>query len=197
MWREVLLCLCLLGSSSPLHAADTGTEMANLMRGMFTGLSLLGQAANTPGWNSLATPGAPGWPPGTAPWGGYPGAATPWAQPPWGSAGWPPTANVSPGYSQPGPTGGRYSYLLRLLQGEWETHNGGLLLVKGNLARLYVSRDRHHNLEITVDPHYLWMKPAGSTQAPDRYEHRIFDRRIILRDEAGKVLLLRRHVADE
>jgi hypothetical protein len=40
------------------------------------------------------------------------------------------------------------------------------------------------------------MRPAGTRQTPDRYEHRIFDRRIILRDRNKQVLVLRRYRPD-
>ena len=120
--------------------------------------------------------------------------AAPWGNTPWQSA-WGSGAPAGPTVGAT--SNGRYVSLMRLLQGSWETHNGGLLLIKGNLARLYVARDRYQDLEITVDRVYLWMRPAGSTQTADRYEHRIFDRRIVLRDRAGKVLLLRRHVPDD
>jgi len=204
-----LFILCLLAMVLPARAADSGSEMVNLMRGMFTGLSLLGQAANSPGFNSYSNPGALNWPSGVSPWGGFapggaPMGAPAWGAPMWGAAPWGNTPWQSAwGSGAPaGPTAGatsngRYVSLMRLLQGSWETHNGGLLLIKGNLARLYVARDRYQDLEITVDRVYLWMRPAGSTQTADRYEHRIFDRRIVLRDRAGKVLLLRRHVPDD
>jgi hypothetical protein len=206
--RRLLLGVCLVAATIPLRAADTGSEIVNLMRGMFTGLSLLGQAANTPGLNNYTNPGGLNWAPGMSPWGGMgpgtppmgvsPWGASPWAAAPWANNPWQPAwGGAQPGFPGTSPADGRYAYLMRMLQGSWETNNGGLLLIKGNLARLYVSRDRYQDLEITVDRVHLWMRPAGSTQTADRYEHRIFDRRIVLRDRAGKVLLLRRHVPDE
>ena len=84
---------------------------------------------------------------------------------------------------------------MRLLQGEWETHSGGLLLVKGSLARLYVSRDRYQDLQISADATYVWMKPvnAGSLTPGDRYQYRVVDQHIVLRDQQQRILLLRRH----
>ena len=207
----LLLTLWLAGAGNAVRAADTGSEMVNLMRGMFTGLSLLGQAANTPGWNAQGYPGPQGWTQGGSPWSGVSPGISPWGTPMWGSPTWgappwppaPPMASAwppgTPAIANPqwSATNGRNASLTRMLQGSWETHTGGLLLIKGNLARLYVSRDRYQDLEIRVDRHYLWMKPAGSSQPHDRYEHRIFDRRVILRDPNGEVLLLRRHVADQ
>ena len=195
--RRLLFAVCLSAATLPLHAADSGSEIVNLMRGMFTGLSLLGQTANSPGWNNYPNPGALNWTPGLSPWGGMPPGTSPWTAGPWGNNPWQTWGGSQSGFPTTSPADGRYAYLMRMLQGSWETHNGGLLLIKGNLARLYVSRDRYQDLEITVDRVYLWMRPAGSTQTADRYEHRIFDRRILLRDRAGKVLLLRRHVPDE
>jgi|GEM_PF-1318009 len=189
-----------------LNPAAQANEMANLMRGMFTGLALLGQASNASGLG-YGYPGAWGghYPPGTAPlggpWASAPGGPGTWAAPPLGGVPWNgvPWANTQlPGYSdwatrQQYNRSEPYSHLMRILQGSWETQNGGLLLVKGSLARLYLSRDRYQDLEIRADKHYVWMRPAGSRQTPDRYEHRIFDRRVILRDEDGRVLVLRRH----
>lgn len=177
--------------------------MANLMRGMFTGLALLGQASNTPGlgygypglWGSPlgGSPWASPWsaPMGPMPWAGQSSGGVPWSGVPWANS-------QLPGYSdwtsrQNYNRNGPYAHLMRILQGSWETHSGGLLLVKGNLARLYLSRDRYQDLEITADQHYVWMRPAGTRQRPDRYEHRIFDRRVILRDENERVLILRRY----
>lgn len=191
--RFLLLTLAILAGTAT-HASSSGADIANLMRGMFTGLALLGQASNTQGLG-YGYPGLPGSPLGGSPWGAAPFGSVPWSGIPW--------ANPNlPGYSQwnngyPGYGDYRRSpQPLRFLQGGWETHSGGLLLVKSNLARLYVSRDRYQDLEIYADRHYVWMRPAGTRQRADRYDYRVNDGGIVLRDRDGRVLVLRRHYAD-
>lgn len=183
--------------NTPLQAND----MANLMRGMFTGLALLGQASNTSGLG----PAYPGlwYPPLGA------SAFNPWGLSPLGGYPIPPPQGIAPGSGapwtrvQPGFPGvavhpNAYGQaanpaVMRMLQGTWETHNGGLLLVKGNMARLYVSRDKHQDLEINADRRYVWMRPAGTRQAPDRYEYRVYEKQVILRDRNNRTLSLHRH----
>lgn len=214
------LALTLALSCLVANAQSTGSGIANLMRGMFTGLALLGQAGNTPelgtaypGLGMSPWGGAPwaGNPAGMSPWGTSPPGMSPWSVGPWGGV--PLTAYqgmpIPPG-GVPWANQGLRAYpqwngnqafatpnsgLLRILQGEWETHSGGLLLVKGTLARLYVSRDRYQDLQIAADSAYVWMRPAGTSQAPDRYEYRVSNRHIVLRDQDQRILLLRRHAA--
>jgi hypothetical protein len=209
--RLAILLLCLPG---PLLAVDSrGAGVANLMRGMITGLSLLGQASNAnQGLNypGLGMPGALGYPgmlPGASPWGSVPWAGVPWATPGMPGPGqsgpyWPPGNSFSAPFGSspyyPSPYRRINAALLRYLQGSWETTNGGLLIVDGHLARLYLSRDRYQDLELTLNDHYLWVRPVGNRQGyVERYEHRFFDGRIILRDERGRTLLLQRFVPDE
>ncbi len=183
---KLALSACLL-CSGPVPAATTGSTFGDILRGMATGLALLGRSNNTPGYNTTIVP-VPVYPlpPGYA-WPGTP------AMPPWGTSPW------SGGYTYPGyPYIGAYprayprKSTLRLLQGGWEISNGGLFLVKDNMARLYLSPDRHQDLYIRADSHYVWMQPVGSQKAR-RYEHRIFDNRILLRDEHGNTLTLKRY----
>lgn len=185
----------------PLAAADSGsTGMANLMRGMITGLSLLGQASNPNpglGYPGLGYPGLgyPGLFPGAMPGAGWFGT-NPWNAPAWGTPGTPRPYGSPPAYPN-SPYSQINAALLRRLQGSWETDTGGLLIVEGRLARLYLSRDRYQDIELGLDHHYLWIRPAGDAAAPaERYEHRIFDKRIILRNADGGVLLLRRFVGE-
>ena len=90
----------------------------------------------------------------------------------------------------------RSAHPLRFLQGAWETHSGGLLLVKGNLARLYVSRDRYQDLEVHADRYHVWMRPARTRQRADRYDYRIDRDGVVLRDRDDRVLMLRRYHPD-
>lgn len=180
---KLVLCICLVWSGT-MPAATTGNTFGNILRGMATGLALLGQATNnqTPNYASPVIPVYP-LPPGYA----WPGAPA-WGAPPWtGGYGY-------PGYPYNGnhPQARSRQSTLRRLQGSWETSNGGLLLIKENLARLYVSADRHQDLYIRADRHYVWMWPVDS-QAVKRYDHRIFDDKILLRDEQGNTLTLKRY----
>lgn len=207
-------------------AQTSGSGIANLMRGMFTGLALLGQAGNTSGlggaypglgispWGAVSPWG--GAPAGISPWGGSTPGMSPWQLGPWGGgpmsayqgapffpgsvpwSGVPWAGQGLPGYAQwhgNQAMSAPNNQLLRILQGEWETHSGGLLLVKGSLGRLYVSRERYQDLEIAADRAYVWMRPAGSSQPADRYEYRLSERHIVLRDQDQRILLLRRHAS--
>ncbi|RMG37634.1 MAG: hypothetical protein D6720_02820 [Gammaproteobacteria bacterium] len=179
----------LLALTGPAASATTGSPFLDMMRGMATGFALLGQNGTTtsptiiyppiqplpvPAYSPFApsypwTASVPGWPP-AVPFGTGIYPATPW----------PPTAPYPPGN------------ILSKLEGAWETSNGGLLLVRDSLARLYVSRDEYQDLYLRADPRYLWLQPVGS-QVPTRYEHHIYKDRIVLRDARGNSLVLRRY----
>lgn len=171
-----LLLGCLLLPTAGLCASNA--TLGDMMRGMATGLALLGQAANN---NPAYNPYVGSWPGGApaAPWG-----APPWAYP---QGPQPPYPNARQQLS---------ARLLELLQGSWETDAGGLWIVNGQRARLYLTQDRYQDMLLDLDSHYLWMRPAGSQQAL-RYEHRIFDKRIILRDDSGRILQLRRYPVED
>ena len=137
------------------------------------------------------------------PWTGVPWATPGMLGPAQTGAFWPsgspfyPPQGYSP-YYRPSPYQRINANLLRDLQGSWETNNGGLLIVDGHLARLYLSRDQYQDLELTLNNQFLWVRPVGNRQGyAERYEHRIFDKRVILRDDQGRTLLLRRFVPGE
>lgn len=188
-YAKLLIIGLLLGLTGPTAAATTGSPFLDMMRGMATGLALLGQNANTtaptviyPQIHPLPIPTYPLFPSGY-PWGpSFPGLLPlPYGTLPYSGVPWsPPT-----GYARGGS-------ILSKLQGAWETNNGGLLLVRNNMARLYVSRDQYQDLYITTDPRYLWLQPVGS-QNPTRYEHHIYRDRMVLRDGRGNSLVLRRY----
>lgn len=192
-YAKLLMIGVLLGTAGAAVPATTGSPFLDMMRGMATGLTLLGQNSNTgaptviypqiqplpvPTYSPFPPsypwgPTLPGWPP-TPPYGAAPYGGTPWAPP----------APFSPGRN--------VGNVLSKLQGAWETNNGGLLLVRDNMARLYVTRDEHQDLYITADPRYLWLQPVGG-QNPTRYEHHIYRDRMVLRDGRGNSLVLRRY----
>lgn len=185
-----LLC-AILAWLMPTFAAAAGSTVTDLMRGMATGLALLGQSGNrtTPPYLS---PGVPFYPSAQGlPW------ATPPAMPGWGMPPWngfpvypatPPYNSYNPVQS-PEPSSPR---VLERLQGSWKTDKGGLLLIRRDMARLYVKRDQYQDFYIRADSRYLWMWPVGS-QASQRYEHHISSDRIVLRDEFGSSLTLLRY----
>lgn len=135
-----------LASLSPASAYANGS-LFDVMRGMVTGMALLGQLANAPNTSRYAQP-----------WRYYPP---------------PPGAFSAPGAYQPP----QNNPLLQKLQGSWYTDNGELLVVNGNYARLYRSRTQYQDLQIRIDAQFIWIAPSGHRQAkqyqhrllPDRF----------------------------
>ncbi len=179
-----LLTVCLavlLQTTAPqaLAARGSGLTFADLLRGMATGLALLGQAGSV-GVPALTYPQVPVYPP-PYPWTTAPPYAPPYGGTygaPWGTPTWP-------------PADGRL--FLAHLQGAWQSDNGGLLLVKDNLARLYLSRDRYQDLYLHADTRYLRLRPVGTSGRTMRYAYRVHDDRLELYDRQGKRLILRRY----
>lgn len=176
--------LCLLLSTfptSPCNAA--GTSFTDILRGMAGGLALLGQSGNTTGFPYFGS-GNPFYPMSPGPmWpnsGGFPA----WGAPPWGGY-----SPYSPPYRQYPDRDSTGSRVLERLQGSWKTNKGGLLLIRRDMARLYISRDEYQDFYLRADDRYLWMWPIKS-QASQRYEFHISSDRIVLRDEFGSSLTL-------
>ena len=182
-----LVLYTLLVWAGPLPAASSGSGFADIMRGMATGLAILGQAGNTkfPNYGSPTLPFS-AVPPGYA-WPGAP-IGPGWNNQPW-TGGY-----AYPSYPYRGTSRRAYNSprILESLQGSWETNNGGLLLVRRNMARLYIERNEYQDFYIRADPRYLWMWPTKS-QVSQRYEHHISGDIIRLRDEFGNTLTLRRY----
>jgi len=187
--KLLIVCLSILFQATApqtLAARGGGLTFADMLRGMATGLALLGQAGSV-GAPALAYPQVPVYPlpvyPPAYPW----SAAPPYVPPyggiygaPWGGVpAWPPAAN-NRGFLEP-------------LQGAWQSDNGGLLLVKDNLARLYLSRDRYQDLYLHADAHYLWLQPVDTSGRTVRYAYRADEDRIELHDQRGNSLILRRY----
>jgi len=107
---------------------------------------------------------------------------------------------MSPYYSEPYER--RYeseseaSRILERLQGSWKTDKGGLLLVRRDMARLYMNRDEHQDFYLRGGSRYIWMWPVKS-QASQRYEYHISSDRILLRDEFGNTLTLIRYQPEQ
>ena len=136
--------------------------------GGFPGMSPYSGFGGAPGMSPF--PGAGGWSGGGFPGaGGIPG-------------GW-----SSPGYTMQGPpnrASGR-------LDGAWELENGSFVILRGDFARLYLSREHYQDFAVGYDRQYLWWKPIDGGAA-SRYLYQTREGRMILRDQEGKLLLLRR-----
>jgi hypothetical protein len=132
------------------------------------GLSPLYGTGAVPGMGQM--PGGLGWPGG-----GYPqlgGLPNHWGGQNWG-----------------GP--GQHSASRGLLDGIWELNKGGFVIIRGNAARLYLSKETYQDFVIGYDHQYLWWQPqaGGSTS---RYRYQVRDGRMIMQDSDGNYLLLRR-----
>jgi hypothetical protein len=133
---------------------------------------------------------------------GMPGA-TPFA--PWSGAGAVPGLGAFPGGGFPGYPGGGvpgpggqrspYGYgqgpVRGPLDGAWELSNGAVVIIRGNAARLHVSRQRYQDYRIGYDRESLWWAPAGGGP-PTRYRYRVHSGRMVLGNSDGEVLLMRR-----
>ena len=121
--------------------------------------------------------------------GGWPG---PGQMP--GPAGWPPSgfAGVPGAWGYPGGrvprSGGVPS---GYLDGAWELNNGGFVIIRGNIARLFVSPERAQDFTIGYDRYRLWWRPRG-TRSTSHYRYQVRDGRMIMQDSDGRTLLLRR-----
>lgn len=175
------------------------------------GVPYMPGAGSPPGWGSLAGAGMP---PGTSPmgaWGNWPGSGMPGMSPfpgiggwpgggmPGGMGGWPGGGLPGglggwPGAGLPGGSGFRHGPNLSAvadLDGIWELNNGGVAIIKGQAARLYLSRERYQDFLIGYDGKHFWWSPRGSNVST-RYRYQMRDGRMILRDNDGEVLLMRR-----
>jgi len=78
-----------------------------------------------------------------------------------------------------------------LLDGAWELDKGGFVIIRGGAARLYLTREKYQDFSVGYDRQYLWWTPrAGGS--PSRYRYQMRAGRMILLDEEGSILLLRR-----
>ena len=65
------------------------------------------------------------------------------------------------------------------------------MIIQGNAARLYLSRDQYQDFAVRYDRQRLWWRPLeGGTSA--RYLYQVRDGRMIMQDEEGRQLLMRR-----
>lgn len=140
--------------------------------GAFPGVAGLSSLGSFPGMTGLgAVPGLPLTPGAT-----IPGAPT--------LQGPPALAGLTP--RSTGPMPGRSPF-----DGIWELNNGGVAIIQNGVARLFVAEDRYQDFHFRFDAEHLWWRPErGGKQS--RYRYRLQNGRLILADEEGRVLLMRR-----
>ncbi|MGA1007484.1 MAG: hypothetical protein ACO378_05780 [Sedimenticolaceae bacterium] len=177
MLQRTIIFSLFISLTSSVSAVGSGNLFGDLMQGMTKGLAQLNQQQNTnqPQWN---------FPPGLEPLSEtrnntnfpYPRFNQPYYAPPF-----------IPIERQ----------LLQYLQGNWQTNRGGLMLVRGNLARLYVDAKTHQDLYIRIDPEAIWLQPANNPKAiASRYDFQIDGNQIALRDMHMQSLVLIRHIPE-
>jgi hypothetical protein len=147
--------------------------------GGMPGMSPMYGLGGAPGMSSMYGPGGfPGMSPAPG-MGGFPGAGGMpggnWSN--WGNLNQYPQAPVTraPTY----------------LDGIWELDQGGFVIIKGNNARLYVSREQYQDFAVRYDRQHLWWRPQEGGEA-SRYTYQAREGRMVLRDAEGNLLLLRR-----
>lgn len=211
MNKPAICCLCLalsITAATPLHAAyGNDNPFIEAMLRMMEVMGLIDRGASPlgvpylPGYPSMMAPGMgtyPGMTPGLGtgmgmvpgmtpmnPWGGmgqFPGSGM------WQDGGMPNAAGI-PFY---GWTGRQNTVVApENLDGAWELTNGSFVLIKGRNARLYVSKEKYQDFTIGYDHHTFWWTPkGGNTTSHYKYQER--DGRMVMKDNHGKTLLLRR-----
>lgn len=78
-----------------------------------------------------------------------------------------------------------------LLDGVWELNKGGFVIIKADAARLYVARDRYQDFLIRYDDKHFWWRPRDGSKF-QRYRYEMREGRMVLADNTGGLLLLRR-----
>jgi hypothetical protein len=161
-----------LGGMSPM-GGWTGIPGAAAMP--YTGMSGMPGMAGVPGMSGI--PGMSG-----VPGMGWPGQAWPGGSMP--GYGWPSQA-------APGLGGNARTKPVQDLDGIWELTNGSLVMIKGRAARLFVSREKYQDFVIGYDSKTFWWSPRGGNTTT-HYRYQMRDGRMVLRDNGGKTLLMRR-----
>jgi hypothetical protein len=147
-----------------------------------TGMPGLTPFSGTTPFGPLAGSGLPVY---SAPGAGWPGV-------PWANA-WPDTGPGVPqghrqGFGWPGAPG---QPVAGLLDGIWELHRGGIVVIRADAARLYVSPDRFQDYLVRYDDKHFWWRPRDGSQF-ERYRYRMEEGRMVLADKDGNLLMLRR-----
>ena len=203
MRKVVILILCTqLSFSGPAAAFSTYGEDNPFVEAMLRMMEIFGLinrggvpfgTAAMPGMSGLSTLGMLGYPgmagfPGMSPWSGMGGIP--------GASGWPgglpnygqwTGAWTNPSQFAPNVEASASGYL----DGLWELTNGSWVVIKRNRARLYLNNDRYQDFTIGYNQRYFWWTPLrGNTTT--HYQYQMRDGRMILRDNEGNALLMRR-----
>jgi hypothetical protein len=135
------------------------------------------------GFPSLSPMSGPGGAPGM---GGMPGTYA------WPGGGFPPVGGIPGNWTAPSRYGsGPMTQTSTHLNGIWELENGGFVIIQGNMARLYVSREQYQDFAVYYDRQHLWWRPQEGGMS-SRYLYQTREGRMILRDAEGNLLLMRR-----
>lgn len=167
------------------------------------GVPYLPNAAATNPFPSAGLPGAgglpggfpmtgPGMMPGTPmpnPLTGMPGGGLPGTTGAWPGASW---LNPLPGNTGSSPwSGSAATPVPGLLDGIWETNKGGVVIIRADAARLYLTQEQYQDYLIRYDDKHFWWRPRDGSKFK-RYRYEMREGRMILADPEGSVLLLRR-----
>jgi len=144
-----------------------------------------------PGLSPMSGLGVPGISPMSG-LGGFPGMGVMPGTGAWPGGGFPPAGGVPGNWLDPSRYGsGPVTRASPHLNGIWELENGGFVIIQGNAARLYLSRERYQDFAVGYDRQHLWWRPQEGGR-PSRYLYQTREGRMILRDEGGNLLLMRR-----
>lgn len=179
----------------PGNAGIAGLGSAYPGMGMMPGMSPLS------GWGGMPGTTMPGMSPLSG-WGGMPGTTMPGMSTIPGMS----TMQTAPLMGAPGSMWGNYGNPLQQtmplaqglgtpqvqdLDGVWELSNGSVAIIKRSAARLFVSREKYQDFVIGYDAKNLWWTPRGGNTTTT-YRYQVRDGRMVLRDDQGKVLMMRR-----
>jgi hypothetical protein len=70
-------------------------------------------------------------------------------------------------------------------------NTGDVVIIRADAARLYVSRDQHQDYLIRYDDTHFWWRPRDGSKF-ERYRYEMREGRMVLADQNGNLLLLRR-----
>lgn len=210
----ILLTLSVLWPSSAVHAYSAYSEDNPFIEAMLRMMEIFGlidrnrlplgvpymPSYGAPMMNGMNGFGPGGFSPGG--FGGYPGmTGFPGMSGAPGMGGFP-SGWPGGGYAMPynpmtqwGQTGtyGQYAPSTRgYFDGTWETDKGGVVVMRGNIARLYIDRDHYQDYTFGYDRSYLWWKPYQGGQTKT-YRYEVRNGRMVMQDQNGNYLLLRRH----
>jgi len=78
------------------------------------------------------------------------------------------------------------------LDGNWRGQSGEVLVVRNGLFRIYLDRDRYQEGRIELRGKDVLGMQSQDGSVTRRYEYAVHEGRLVLRDEAGNLLLYKR-----